>query len=418
MENKKKRYLLLGVIGAVLLGILIFIGVKILPKVQIGKEISDLLQPLITEENQSMHLDISADFANELVDFNSDIYLVKDEETKYVVMDQYDFPIYIVDNVLYLENGHAFLIAEEVQSQSAEKVVYEDLFLQIAAAYEMFDITCVKTDLETRYSVTVTGEQVQELLQLAVPTGLDSKGQEQELLSYIKNLNVQMTARNDKLDRIEMAGSADIGDTAVQVNIVISEFNVLDAGEYVIPDVIKDAVKTVDKDSLFSLTKDLYRLLVAFEQFSKQETSNGTVTLRANCGIINFKQTYDLKDFENLGNAGNTGDADNTDSDLVDTESIEKLPEMIGFLCMEGEITSTEMDNGYEYKLTLDKTSMQKIAEMVVPELVNYVVTMKEGTVVVMLENDSISSITIEIDGSIKVFFSEVPAEVGVTFQY
>lgn len=407
MENKKKKlYIVIGLVVVIVAAIVIYFCATYLPRLQVGKEISNLLQPLLTEENQSMHLDVTADLVGESMNLHSDIYLVKEDEIKYVIMDQYDFPIYIVDNVLYLENGHAFKIAEEMQSQP---VKYEELFLQIAAAYEMFDITCVKTDAETGYSVNVTGEQVQELLAMAVPTSQGLKSGEQELLNSIQSLNLQMIARNEKLDRIEMSGSAEVDGTAVQVSIVISEFQVLESGEYAIPNVVKEAMKTIDKDSLFSLTEDLYRLMIAFDRFTKQETLNGTVTLSANCGIINFNRTYNLKDFENIENTGEVS---------VDTEGVENLPAMIGLLCMEGEISCTELGTGYEYKLALDEVTMQKMAEMVVPDLVNYIVTMTEGTVIVTLENDSVSAIVIEIEGSIKVLFSEVPAEVGVIFEY
>lgn len=401
-ENKKKWYIIIGVIVAIVAAVVIYVCATYLPRLQVGKEISDLLQPLLTEENQSMHMDVTTDLAGESMNLYSDIYLVKDEETKYVVMEQYDFPIYIADNVLYLENGHAFKMTEEMQMQS---VNYDDLFLQLAAAYEVFDITCVKTDLETGYAVNVTGEQVQELLRMVVPVSQESEDGENEILSYIENLNVQLIAKGDKLDRIEMSGKADVNGTVVQVEVSLSDFRVLEAGDYVIPDLIKEAVQAVDKDTLFNLTEDLYRCIVAFQKLSNQE-NDGTVTLSANCGIINFNHIYDLKDLATK------------EIDSMDTEAVENLPAMIGFLCMEGEISCTEVNTGYEYKLVLDKESMQKIAETVVPELVNYVVTMTDGMVVVMLENDSITSIEISIEGSINVLFTEVPAKVGAVFKY
>lgn len=401
-ENKKKWYIIIGVIVAIVAAVVIYVCATYLPRLQVGKEISDLLQPLLTEENQSMHMDVTTDLAGESMNLYSDIYLVKDEEIKYVVMEQYDFPIYIAENVLYLENGHAFKMTEEMQMQS---VNYDDLFLQLAAAYEVFDITCVKTDLETGYAVNVTGEQVQELLRMVVPVSQESEDGENEILSYIENLNVQLIAKGDKLDRIEMSGKADVNGTVVQVEVSLSDFRVLEAGDYVIPDLIKEAVQAVDKDTLFNLTEDLYRCIVAFQKLSNQE-NDGTVTLSANCGIINFNHIYDLKDLATK------------EIDSMDTEAVENLPAMIGFLCIEGEISCTEVNTGYEYKLVLDKESMQKIAETVVPELVNYVVTMTDGMVVVMLENDSITSIEISIEGSINVLFTEVPAKVGAVFKY
>ncbi len=395
MNSKKKWYAILGVVGIIIVGVGIFFLINIFPKLQLGKEISEILQPVLEAKNQSMHLEIVADLADESVNLDSDIYIITEDENQYMVMDQYDFPIYVVDNVLFLENGHAFKITEKKQSQ---EISYKDLFLQIAAAYEVFDITSEKTDSETIYSVNVTGEQIQKLLAMVMPM-------EDAQLEAIDSLQLKMFAQGDELDRIEMFGQADVNGTEVKIEVSLSDFEILEAGEYVIPDLIKEAVESVDEDSLFNITEDSYRLFLAFQQFSNKE-NDGTVTIRANCGIINFKNTYDLKEFVNTENAS------------IDAENIEELPAMIAFLCMEGEISCTETDTGYEYKLALDEESMQKIAEMIVPELVNYVINMNEGTGVITLENDKITAIEISVEGSINALFTEIPAEVGVVFEY
>lgn len=396
MHKKKKLYMALGIAGIILLAVLIYIGTAILPKLQIGKEISDLLQPVLTEENQSMHLDIAADFAGEQMTMDSNIYKVKQDEVSYLVLEQMDFPVYIVDNILLLENGHAFKIAETVEKP---KRSYDDLFVQIAAAYEVFDITCVKNDSESKYSINVIGEQVQELLAMAMPT-------DKAPVDSIEKLQITMTAHNSRLDRIEMTGKAEVNGNAVQVEVIISDFRELEPGKYEIPKVVKDAVKTVDRDSLFNLTEDLYRLLAAFEQFQNEENKNGTVTLHANCGIINFENTFELESFVNNGNGS------------MDTEEIENLPAMIGVLCMEGEIRCTENAEAFVYTLSLDETSMEKITGMVVPELVNYVMHLTDGVAKVVVEGNHITSIEIAIKGNINILITKFPMEVGIEFQY
>lgn len=391
-----------------------------LSRLKIGKEIADLLQPVLTEENKSMHLQIGADVNGESLLFDSDIYMVKDDETSYVVMEQMDVPIYIAENLLFLENGHAFKLTEEMELPEQD---YKNLFLQIAAVYEVFDFTCVKTDLETAYAVKVTGEQVQELLEtfgpmeavLSADAGNETTGngaistQEAIDFSMIETLNLEMTARNDRLYEIKMTGNAVLDGSEVAVEIVLSQFQILEAGAYEIPESVQQAVATVDESTLFNLTEDLYRLFLAFDKLTKQESVDGTVTLSANCGIINFKNTYNLSEFQ-------------TDSEVVSDaeklQGIENLPEMIGFLCMESEIRSEETTQGHAYTLRLDETSMQKISEMVVPELVDYVIDFSEGNVEILLAEESILSISISIDGSIRVLFSDIPAEVGVEFRF
>ena len=58
-------------------------------------------------------------------------------------------------------------VKEETQVEKPE-LDYKNLFLQIAAVYEVFDFTCEKTDLQTSYTANVTGEQVQKLLETVI----------------------------------------------------------------------------------------------------------------------------------------------------------------------------------------------------------------------------------------------------------
>lgn len=374
MQNKKVLNIVVGIIGIIIIGIVLYLGTTVYPKLKIGKEISNLLRPVLTEENQSMHLDVTADFAGEPFHLDSDIYSVKEGEQQYLVLEQMDFPVYIVDSLLLLENGHAFKLSEEAESQ---KVKYDDLFVQIAATYEAFDITYAKTELESVYSVNV------------------AEGQE-----------LKIVAQNDKIDRIEMTGKAELDGKSVQIEVVVSEFHKIELGKYEIPEVVKHAVETVDRDNLFNLTEDLYRLLVAFEQFQKKESQDGTITLHADCGVINFTNTFDLDVFQRNENTS------------VNTKEIEELPAMVAVLCTEGEIRCIAQEEGFEYTLSLDEESMQKITGMVVPEIVNYVMQLTEGTAKVVVTDNAIVSIEISIEGNVNMLFTKVPMEVDIIFQY
>lgn len=427
---KKKWKIVIGVLLIMLAALVVYFSIGHVSRLKIGKEIGDLLQPILTEENKSMHLQIEADVNGESFELGSDIHMVKDNETSYVVMEQMDVPIYIVDNLLFFENGHAFKLAEEVEIPEQN---YKNLFLQIAAAYEMFDFTCVKTDLQACYSVQVTGEQVQKLLDAAIPTksilqeeSAEHIGSETVLsgegtvdtdsgkisaqtaidFRMIETLQLELVAQNDSLYEIKMSGNAVLDTSEVSVEIVLSQFQILEAGAYKIPEAVQQAVATVDESTLFNLTEDLYQLLVAFDKLAKQPLQDGNVTLNADCGIIHFENTYKLNELKSM------------DVESVDKEGIENLPSMIGFLCMEGEIRSVETEQGKAYSLTLNQENMEKISEMVVPELVNYVVTFSEGSVEIVLENKRIATMSISIEGSIKVFFTDVPAEVGVKFTF
>ena len=394
--TKKKWKIVIGILLMIVAVIVGYFCVGIFSRLKVGKEITNLLQPMLTEENKSMHLHIAADVNEESFLLDSDIYMVNEDDRSYVVMEQMNVPIYFTENLLFFENGHAFKLSEEVEKPELD---YKNLFLQIAAVYEVFDFTCEKTDLQTSYAANVTGEQVQKLLETVMPTNDIS-------MDGVESLNVELVAQNEQLYEVKMTGSAVLDNSAVSIEIILSQFQILEAGSYEIPEAVKQAVETVDESTLFNLTEDIYRLFLAFDKFTKQENLDGTVKLEVNCGLIHLANTYALSE---LGS---------NKIESVDEKGIENLPALIGVLCMESEIRSIENEQGHAYTLTLDETAMQKISEMVVPELVNYVIDFKAGKAEVVLAEENISTIKIEINGSIKVLFSDVPAEVRVEFTF
>ncbi len=392
--GKKKWKIAIGILLIIVAIIAAYFCAGYFSRLKISKEITNLLQPMLTEENKFMHLHIETDVNGDSFLLDSDIYMVDEDERSYVVMEQMNVPIYITENLLFFENGHAFKLSEEVKTPEID---YKNLFLQIAAVYDVFDFSCVKTDLQTSYAANVTGEQVQELLEIVMPM-------ESISLDGIESLNVEVVAQKEQLHEIKLTGNAVLDSSEVTIEIILSKFQILEAGDYEIPETVKQAVVMVDESTLFNLTEDVYRLYLAFDKLTKQEMVDGKVTLDVNCGILHFENSYALSELETK------------EIESVDEKGVENLPAVIGFLCMESEIRSIETTRGHAYTLTLDEASMQKISEMVVPELVNYVIDFTEGNVEIMVEEDSISSIKIEIGGDVNILFSEIPMEVFVHF--
>lgn len=399
-KNKKGRAVIIFAAAVLILGTVLFLFLRFYPGIKTGNEISGLLQPVLDAENQSMDIDIQADISGERIELDTDVYLLNQEDAGYLVVEQNGYPLYVVDGVLYLENGKAYKLADDSGSGGvAVNFSNKNLFLQIAAACEMVEITRTEKDNQVEYGASITGEQAKELLLAVAPSAeMD--------LSAIETLSVRLVAEEEQLERIEIAGNANVGGDVVGIDVEISDFQVLEAGDYVIPETIKNAVATVDKDSLFSLTTDLYRLLSAFGEFTSRKEVKGTVELRANCGIIQFKNKYDLSQLQSGS------------SDLENAREVEGIPAAVALLCMEGDISCTQQGESHVYKLELKEDAMQKLAETIVPEIVNQVVSLTNGTVVVTVENNTVASMDIQIDGAVQVLFSKVDAEMGAEFDF
>ena len=134
MENKKNKYIIATIIGIAVLVIIFCIRTAFFPKLSTGKEIVEILQPILENENQSMHLDVEADIYGKTLNITSDISLVKENEKTYLILEQGKHSFYITDNILFLENGNAYKIAEETQNQT---IGYEKLFSLISSVYEV-----------------------------------------------------------------------------------------------------------------------------------------------------------------------------------------------------------------------------------------------------------------------------------------
>ena len=401
MKKIGKGKIIGGAIAVLILGLVIGLVVRFAPTVQVGTEIVEVLQPVLEAEHQSMDIDFFAEAAGKNLELETEIYLVGQSGIKYLAIEQNGHPLYVADGMLILENGKAYRLTEnEMQATSLTgSLVSKNLFMQIAAIYEVVEIERVKTDGQITYASEITGEQAQELLKALKPS-------EEIDLSAIQEVSIKITAENKTLEQIEIMGSAELEGSPVRLAVEISDFQVLAEGEYAIPEKIENTVKTTDKESLFSITGDLFRLLQAFEKFSGQESYAGTVELNANCGMIQFEKEYDLNQLQ----SGATG-AENA-------KEIEELPAIVALLCMEGDISCRAEKGQYIYELALEEDAMKQISEMIVPELVGQVIHMNRGTVVVILENNNIVSMDIDIYGAIEIFFTKIDAQIGAKFYF
>ena len=115
--TKKKWKIVIGILLMIVAVIVGYFCVGIFSRLKVGKEITNLLQPMLTEENKSMHLHIAADVNEESFLLDSDIYMLNEDDRSYVVMEQMNVPIYFTENLLFFENGHAFKLSEEVEYQ-------------------------------------------------------------------------------------------------------------------------------------------------------------------------------------------------------------------------------------------------------------------------------------------------------------
>ena len=396
MSSKKIIWtILLAVLIAAVIAA-VCIGTKIAPTVNHGLRISELLQPLMDAENQSVHIEVSAKVDGESIDLDTDVYVITEGGISFLAVQQAGTTVYVADNLLFLENGKAFKISDKLLLQ---KESCQNLIPNIGALYESLKIKAEDTEKETIYSVAVTGQQLDSLLAAA------SFG-ETLPVAEIKTLNVQLTEQNGNLEQVRFSGSGVLNDTPVSLEVTLSNFQILSPGAYPIPEAVKQSAATVDPNGLFSLTEDLYRLVVALAPFGDMESLDGTLALLVDCGILQLDTEINLSDLRTFS------------VDQVDPEKLQALPEMLGWLCMEGDIRCSQEGSAYVYSLELDAQAMQQLAGMILPELGQNPVKPTEGSVRIIIENKSVVSMKVSVEGKITTLIAQIPIKLVAEFTF
>ena len=393
MKSKKKDVVLI-IAGIIFIVLIAYIGISLTPKARMLKEITNALNPVLKEENQSMKLHISTDAGEKQVQADAGLYMLQ-EDKKYFVMEVNEFPVYIADNFLVLKNGKMFEILDNEQK---EKTDYKNFFSRIAAIYKVADFECEKSGQEKIYTVNVTEEK--EVLLKFLPV-------DDFLSESIEKVQLKLAVREKKLDRVELQATIGEGTNAAKISMLLSDFKILKQGEYLIPEIVKNSIENVDRDSLLSLTEDMYHLIKAAIQFAGKEAFAGSVHMNASCGILNINHTSSLKELQAGGN-----------HDLGISFDMDAVTNFIALICMEGKISCTRENGTFIYQLELEPETMEILAQNMIPELVNYTLDFTKGEAEIEVEKEEIASVKLEIQGNIDILISKVPASIGVEAEF
>lgn len=389
-KNKKKGIAVILCIAAAGVGAICYIAR--LPQVRMSIELAQISKEVLSLEEQSMKLMLVTDIGDMHTEWNSDVYVCKENDMSIVALEENGRKIYMTGDAVFLENGKGYSIGSAVGN---------DLLKQVQKLYKATEVTRTEEEDGQRYSIKASGEGAKELIALLVPAA-------KEQLSDVKELTVYILANDGRLEAIEIHGAASLNDsmeTQMTLSAEITDIAPLDRTNFEIPQEIIEKIAAADTASLSHMDTEMYHLLLAWINFSGKEQS-GTVSLDISCGPVNLKTEHDwrsiLKGVSGFSNEAN----------------MQTLPNLIYELCMNGTFSHEKSGNNYKFKLELDQATMQTLAELIAPEIKTQAVTLKNGTVKVSVKDDEIQSFEIEIDGSVKILLSEVEAYIQAEFVF
>ena len=144
--------------------------------------------------------------------------------------------------------------------------------------------------------------------------------------------------------------------------------------------------------------------MMALTPFADMESIDGTLALAVDCGLMQLETEMKLSDMKTASEG------------QIDPEQLRALPGMLGWLGMEGDISCTSTGDTYVYSLELEKEAIQKLVNMILPELGQYGGNLTEGNVGIILEDGAISSMNVSIAGEISVLITQIPITVEASF--
>ena len=111
-------------------------------------------------------------------------------------------------------------------------------------------------------------------------------------------------------------------------------------------------------------------------------------------------------------------DLKTTSHSPLDLKKLHALPEILGWLCMEGDIRCIPQGDAYVYTLELDEDSMHQLSRMILPELAQHGGNLAEGIVTILLEEKTITSMEVSIEGKISALITHIPIVVNACFLF
>lgn len=385
-----KKILVSFVVCGVIIGTLSMFYIARLPKVQISTELASILTDVLTTQNQSMKIDLMLDIDDTHIELDSDLYVLNESDSSVFVLTKNNHSIYMSDDALVLENGKAYKVNSSNNRNLLELV------------HTLFEVTeTLKTEEldKTIYTIEAHDENAEALMSVLVPS---TEGQ----LANAKNTIVRIIAKDDILESIEVEGSATLRnstETEIQAQMIISNFS--EVNDYKLPDKIKNVILNVDTNSLPAMSEDMYRLLLAFVDFNAKAQS-GLVKVNVSSGSINIDVEQDFGEFVSQT------------SKLSSTSQIDKIPDLIYEICLNGDFSSEKIGSSYVFSVKLDGEDMNQLAMAIVPEIALQNVNFTNGLVEVMVVDNEISSFVINIDGTTTILVSKIDASIDVTFDF
>ena len=426
MACKKKDVLkwLIGIL-ALALGVFAVILLLILKDSKFvgGIGAYQLLKQHLEQPKQTWELLVEAKVGEESFGTEAEIGVTELEGKDVTRIHVSGASFFYADGILYLENGNAYQ-ASEVSAD------YGTMLQQLVRMYEMLDIEVVKAEPGKVYRITMQEDYAQEMLGYLLP-GISEDDLE------MQQMHAELLTEEEQIDSILLTAKGKLQDPdkskyEVSAKLIPTEFR---AGQLEIPEVVKKAILGNGEEVQGVITKDVYRLYRGWKSISEQTTMGAQVFLNADCGPFTLTDHFDFISSKIKDDRINSIKKDDFvvyfNEDTICSENgygvtskraqavdAVELLNIAYELCLQGDFRCVEVNDSYIYSIALDAEGMEKIAGLIAKESQNLAIRFENGSVQLVMKDNTLESIRFACDGELDVLLAKVPGALSAEVKW
>lgn len=412
-----RRFKKLRIVLLILL-ILAGVGVGILLAPNLSKATDtirayDILGAYLNQSRQAMTLNVDAKIASAEYAFSAEIHRQTVEELPVTAITESGRTLYYREDVLYLEDGSAYLLSDLVPD-------YSKIPESVAQLYALVDVEGVNGI----YTLTTDGENARQLLALLLPeTG--------DLLDGVNTLTIDLITEDGALQEIHFTGAGNLADSVKTSFSVSAVLTITQPKEIILPDALRQAMADPDIRPQQVYSDDLARLMAAWKDLRSAQTSRSAVALMVDCGPVQLEEDFVLYQWNSSGSPvygivqngttlylfnGIVYNAQGTPitGNLLTELDYGSLPESMDTILHAGRFHQETDECDRLYTFTLSPEGMATLAAALLPDVSSMDISYSEGTLGLRMDDDGLKAITLSLGGSAKTVLTDLSVSLSL----
>lgn len=422
-EEKGKKKKLWVLVLAIALVTVIAAGVFIATKTINAVNAYGLLQEYYDRQEFAMTMSLDTELNDRMT--HSDITITKTQAEGHTVtcIQNDGISLYYAGGAVIMENGKAYRISELYPD-------YSSLTAEAAKIFQMFSFTTSRSGGKVTCTLTAEGENARNILGILLPEQIDN-------LSDTHKLTAELISEDNEIQSLRFFSEGTLTDNDKTPYSVSAELKPAEMAEdFTLPEPVKETVCSGETETGTEISEDLFRLLSAWTDMSREEVFTADVTLGVECSPISLHESlkYErtIADGEKIGCirkndlavyfAGGSFCNQNgvilngQDNELTDRA---KLLEILYKVCLNGEFKCADTGNDtWLYTMTLDEEAMKEVAYAAAPEMEKLPVTLTSGKIQLIVKGGSITELNCSCTGGLDALAETAPVTVSAKMSF